>query len=370
MNWIQNPTLTGETVKLIPLEKTHFPELELMAKDRRIWESTLSDCSDAETFKTTYETALLEKEQGSQFPFVILHLAEQKIIGSTRFLDIQPNHKKLEIGWTWLHPDYWATEVNFECKLLLLTYCFEYLKTNRVQIKADENNIRSRQAIQKIGAIYEGTLRKDMIRDNGIIRSTAYYSLLDSEWAGVKPALQNLYKGRKTKNKNMQIQNSTIENLDTIFHLYRLATDFQTTKFWVQWPEFDRQLVIDEIKENRQWQLCIADTIACVWATTFDDPDIWEEKNVDPAVYIHRIAVNPAFRGQHLVMAIVEWAKTFALQNDKQYIRLDTVGENHQLIQHYQKCGFDFLGLSTLKHTDQLPSHYKNATVSLFQITC
>ncbi len=104
-------------------------------------------------------------------------------------MDIQPNHKKLEIGWTWLHPDYWGTEVNLECKLLLLTYCFEELKTYRVQFKTDENNIRSRKAIEKIGGKFEGILRHDMIRDNGTKRNSAYFSIIDSEWGDVKRAL-------------------------------------------------------------------------------------------------------------------------------------------------------------------------------------
>ena len=122
-----------------------------------------------------------EKEKETQFPFVIYHKVHKKIIGATRFLDIQAQHKKLEIGWTWLHPNYWGTTVNLECKLLLLTYCFEKLNAIRVQFKTDENNIRSRKAIEKIGGKFEGILRNDMLRDNGTKRNSAYYSIIDSE---------------------------------------------------------------------------------------------------------------------------------------------------------------------------------------------
>lgn len=167
---------------------------------------------------------------------------------------------------------------------------------------------------------------------------------------------------------NFQIQNSNCNDTDEIFRLYKIATDFQKTRFTSHWPEFDRKLVEIEISENRQWKIIADGKIACVWATTFNDPQIWEERNEDPAVYIHRIATNPDFRGQNLVGKIVEWAKNYAKENQKQYIRMDTVGYNLGLINYYTRCGFDFLGLLKLKNTGGLPAHYENATVSLFEI--
>lgn len=166
----------------------------------------------------------------------------------------------------------------------------------------------------------------------------------------------------------MTIENSTKNDIDEIFRLYKIATDFQKTKFTVHWPEFDKGLIKIEIAEDRQWKVIIDDKIACVWATTFTDPQIWEERNNDPAIYIHRIATNPDFRGQNFVKYIVDWAKQYALANEKKFIRLDTVGDNPGLIAYYTKCSFDFLGLSKLKDTEGLPAHYDNATVSLFQI--
>ena len=197
-NWIKNPTvLNGQTVRLISLEKEHFPELEALSKDKRIWEFYPFDVTNSEKFIAAFETALMEREKGNQFPFVIFHKQENKIIGSTRYIDIQPKHKKLEIGWTWLHPDYWATAVNLECKLLQLTHCFEELKTVRVQLKTDENNLRSRKAIEKIGARFEGILRNDMIKDNGIKRNSVYYSFIDEEWESNKLRLAELVEAKK-----------------------------------------------------------------------------------------------------------------------------------------------------------------------------
>lgn len=167
----------------------------------------------------------------------------------------------------------------------------------------------------------------------------------------------------------MEIKNSLHQDINEIFRLYEIARNFQKTKGAVVWPAFDKELIETEISENRQWKIIIDNQIACVWATTFNDPQIWEERNHDPSIYIHRIATNPDFRGKNLVVEIVNWAINYAKENDKQFIRLDTVGENKGLIGHYQKCGFDFLGLLKLKNTNGLPAHYNNATVSLFQLT-
>ncbi|MGO4819134.1 GNAT family N-acetyltransferase [Flavobacterium sp. W22_SRS_FP1] len=166
----------------------------------------------------------------------------------------------------------------------------------------------------------------------------------------------------------MKVKNSIEEDITEIFRLYKIATDFQKTRFTGHWPEFERNLVETEIAESRQWKIVIDNKIVCVWATTFNDPQIWEEKNNDPSIYIHRIATNPDFRGLNLVGQIVEWAKKYAFDNNKKFIRMDTVGDNPGLISYYSKCGFDFLGLLKLQNTDGLPAHYKNATVSLFQI--
>ena len=167
----------------------------------------------------------------------------------------------------------------------------------------------------------------------------------------------------------MKILNSKIEDINKIFELYKIATDFQKTKSAVPWPNFDRELIEKEIDENRQWKIVIDDEIACVWAITESDIQIWQERNEEPAIYIHRISTNPNFRGRNLVSEIVKWSKNYAIHKDKKFVRMDTVGENVGLINYYKKCGFDFLGLSILKETSELPAHYNNATVSLFQMS-
>jgi GNAT superfamily N-acetyltransferase len=166
----------------------------------------------------------------------------------------------------------------------------------------------------------------------------------------------------------MKIENSTKEDIEEIFRLYKVATDFQKLKFSVHWPSFERSLVEAEITEHRQWKMIIDNKIVCVWATTFSDPQIWEERDDTPSVYIHRIARDPEFQKHKLVGKIIEWAKDYAFVNHKKYIRMDTVGDNPGLINYYTKCGFDFLGLSSLKNTAGLPAHYNKAIVCLFQM--
>lgn len=165
----------------------------------------------------------------------------------------------------------------------------------------------------------------------------------------------------------MQIENSTINDIHEIFRLYKAATEVQKQKQVVPWPEFDRKLIETEISENRQWKMVIDNQVACIWATTMNDPQIWEERNNDPSIYLHRIATHPDFRGKNLVERILQWAINHAKENSKQFIRMDTVGNNIGLINHYQKYGFEFAGPIKLKNTNGLPAHYHNATVSLFQ---
>ncbi|AIZ43296.1 GNAT family N-acetyltransferase [Cellulophaga baltica] len=167
----------------------------------------------------------------------------------------------------------------------------------------------------------------------------------------------------------MQITTSAIHDIDEIFRLYKIASDYQKEKKKVVvWPDFKRALVDTEIAEKRQWKLIIDDEVACLWAITFSDAQIWEERDNSTSIYIHRIATNPKFRGNNYMNTIVTWAKTYAQSIEKRFIRLDTLGNNTKLIEHYQKAGFDFLGMFDLKNTDMLSDHYQDQPACLFEI--
>jgi ribosomal protein S18 acetylase RimI-like enzyme len=157
----------------------------------------------------------------------------------------------------------------------------------------------------------------------------------------------------------MRIENSTTLDLPEIFRLYAIASAYQRSKNVVVWPTFEHSLVETEIAELRQFKLIVDEQVACVWAITWSDPEIWEERNVDAAMYIHRIATNPNFRGMNFVGIMVEWARDYARAHGKDFVRLDTLGNNVKLITHYTQAGFELLGKVYLKSTAGLPAHYQ-----------
>lgn len=204
-HWIQHPTiLKGKLVELLPLETHHFDELHQAASEKKIWEFYTGDWSVRETFEKVYTGSLKHREKGTEYPFVIVLKSTGKIIGSTRLMDIGAYDRRLEIGGTWMMPVYWATAINPDCKLALLTFSFETLHAKRVQLKTQHDNIRSRKAIEKIGGVFEGVIRKHMLKDDGSFRSSAYFSILDDEWPAVKLNLQQLLE-RKMKEGSMTV---------------------------------------------------------------------------------------------------------------------------------------------------------------------
>jgi RimJ/RimL family protein N-acetyltransferase len=139
---------------------------------------------------------LKRAEKGTDLPFVAVHLASRRVAGATRYMNIMPNDRGLEIGGTWYGPEFQRTAVNTECKYLLFTYAFETLGAIRVQLKTDSRNERSQKAIERSGAVREGVLRNHMILPpDGFIRHSVYFSVLDSEWAGVKNRLEEMMAG-------------------------------------------------------------------------------------------------------------------------------------------------------------------------------
>ena len=195
INWINHPTeFKGQKIKLVPLEKKHFEEICLLAKEKSIWKYSVMDVdgSDSAKMLMSLNRKLVKRDSGDFYPFSIVLKSNNKIIGNTMFWDINKTNRSLEIGTTWLHPDYWGTGINTECKYLMLHHCFEKLKTIRVQIKSVEDNIRSRKAIEKVGFKFEGIIRNDKILDDGTYRIAVYYSIIEGEWESVKPKLKDL----------------------------------------------------------------------------------------------------------------------------------------------------------------------------------
>lgn len=167
----------------------------------------------------------------------------------------------------------------------------------------------------------------------------------------------------------MIISNSTLDDIPEIFRLYDLATDYQKNAFPGNiWPEFDQDFIATEVIENRQFKIVIDDKIACIWAITYNDEQIWEERENNDAIYLHRIATNPDFRGNNFVQLIADWSKDFAKKENKKFVRMDTCGQNDRLINHYKSCGFNFLGMKKLKNSSELQAHYHDTDVCFFEI--
>jgi len=160
-------------------------------------------------------------------------------------------------------------------------------------------------------------------------------------------------------NRKLEIKNCSLDDLDTILTFYEAAIELQTEKNTVVWPRFERSFVEKEIREQRQWKIMIDNEIGCNWAITFEDKDIWGEKDDNNSIYIHRFAANPPFRGNRFIDVIVPWAKAYARLTGRRYVRLDTLGNNTALIEHYKSAGFHFLGIWKLTNTQNLAAHYK-----------
>jgi len=181
--------LTGTHVALVPLTAAHLPRLTEIGCDAALWEWTTDPVTTPELMARYVETALAERAAGSAYPFVTVSRATETIVGTTRYANIVPAHRRLEIGWTWIAAPWQRTVVNTEAKFLMLQYVFETLRYHRVELKTDALNARSRAAMERLGARFEGTLRKHMVCASGRLRDTVYYSITDDEWPAVKSGL-------------------------------------------------------------------------------------------------------------------------------------------------------------------------------------
>lgn len=182
--------LEGRQVRLEPLREDHLAGLAEMGLDEELWRWIPTPVRTTEEMAAYIATALREQAQGVSLPFALVERRTGRPIGSTRYGNIDRTHRRVEIGWTWVAREWQRTAINTEAKYLLLTHAFERLGCIRVELKTDSLNERSRAAILRIGAREEGTFRNHMITASGRIRHTVYFSMVDSEWPGVKARLE------------------------------------------------------------------------------------------------------------------------------------------------------------------------------------
>lgn len=194
-----NIVLEGYDVRLEALEERHLPALRAQCHDPALWEFTFGDSPFADDASAS-AWLRAAREDPKMHAFAIIDTTTGATIGSTRFLEIEPAHRKLEIGWTFLAPRYWRTHVNTACKLLLMRYAFEECNAVRMQFKAEAKNLRSRRALEGIGATCEGVLRNFRIRPDGEIRDTSFYSVIAPEWPAVRARLEQRLNARSNVN--------------------------------------------------------------------------------------------------------------------------------------------------------------------------
>ena len=182
--------LTGKIVELRPLGPEHANDLG--AAVGQLWELSYTNVPKPENLRAYIEVALDEQRRGLSLPFVIIERATGRILGSTRYGNISREHRRVEIGWTWITEEKQRSAVNTEMKYQLLQYAFETLGCNRVELKTDLLNERSQRAIARIGATKEGVFRRHMIMPNGRVRDTVYFSVIADEWPQVKTRLEGM----------------------------------------------------------------------------------------------------------------------------------------------------------------------------------
>jgi RimJ/RimL family protein N-acetyltransferase len=185
--------LTGKHVRLEPMKEEHIPGLATIGAGQNFWDFMVyGNIRTVDDMRAWVLDILTRAEQGTDLPFVAIHLASSRVAGASRYLNIVPKDRGLEIGGTWYGLEFQRTPVNTECKYLLLRHAFEELGCIRVQLKTDLRNERSQKAIERIGAVKEGVLRNHMILPDGHYRHSVFYSILDSEWPDVKKRLEEM----------------------------------------------------------------------------------------------------------------------------------------------------------------------------------
>ncbi len=187
---VEPVTLQGAQVRLEPLSLGHLDQLCEVGLEPQLWRWTATELRTREDLKTYLETALREQEEGTALPFVTILHQTGKVVGSTRFGNIDCANRRVEIGWTWVGVPWQRTRVNTEAKYLMLRHAFETLLCIRVEFKTDSLNERSRNALLRIGATEEGTFRNHMIVHDGRYRHSVYSSIIDSEWPEIGARLR------------------------------------------------------------------------------------------------------------------------------------------------------------------------------------
>ena len=178
--------LENSTLRLEPLTEKHVQEMRALGSDKDVWRWYTADLSSPDALEAWMTNRLKESQRGEKMSYAVILKENGKVIGSSSYGHIDWNEKCLEVGWTWLDKQYIGTGLNKHMKYLMLSHAFEAMAIERLELRTDEANVRSRKAMEKIGAIFDGTLRNHRSTQGGRRRNTVIYSIIGSEWDHVK----------------------------------------------------------------------------------------------------------------------------------------------------------------------------------------
>lgn len=185
--------LPAGRARLEPLDLSHAADLLEAGADPAVWRyNPYTPPKTVDEMKSVIASILKTRDTGAEQPFAIVDRTAGRACGSTRYMDIDPKNRSLEIGFTWIGVPWQRSSINTECKRLLLGHAFETLGCVRVQLKCDARNVQSQRAIERIGGVFEGRLRKNRILHDGYIRDSMYYSIIADEWPATRAKLDAL----------------------------------------------------------------------------------------------------------------------------------------------------------------------------------
>jgi RimJ/RimL family protein N-acetyltransferase len=183
-------SLTGETVRLEPLAERHWPGILAVGLAPELWQWTIEGVEGEADLRRWFDEALAAAAHGRSVPFATVIRVSGRVVGSSRFGNLDAHNRRVEIGWSWVAPAWQRTGVNAEAKYLMLRHAFEGWGCHRVELKTDALNAQSRGAMLRLGAREEGVFRKYQVRQDGRVRDTAWYAVTADEWPGVKSGLE------------------------------------------------------------------------------------------------------------------------------------------------------------------------------------
>ena len=170
------------------------------------------------------------------------------------------------------------------------------------------------------------------------------------------------------KAENIRIVNSTTEDLTSIFHLFDKTIEFYENNGYKVWDHIDKTVLVNEIENQHHYQILNVNEILGIFSIQYNDPFIWRNRDQNDAIYLHRIVINPNFKGQKQFEKILNWAKQLALQRDLKYIRMDTWADNDKLIDYYKSYGFKFIENYKTANAAELPTQNRNLNVALLEM--